>query len=65
MRGLPSYVEAKTGKRANIKDYMSVATGQARLFGQETEGAAAQSGSRRQGKRQFQVPTADQFNILQ
>ena len=54
--GAPSQVEAPKGKRAFVKDHMNVATGQARLFGSESEQATKMKPENRKGKRILMQP---------
>ena len=51
----------KTGKRANKKDYLSVADGQKRLFGGEGKSNVGM----KTGKRVISDPHANGLNIIQ
>ena len=48
--------DAIKGKRAFQTDRMNVATGQARLFGTESQNAAKENMGQRKGKRAIQMP---------
>lgn len=50
-QGAPSSVMPAKGKRAFAKDHMNVYTGQARLFGSESEQAAKAEPAKRGGKK--------------
>jgi len=49
-------MNAPKGKRSFTKDHMSVATGQARLFGSENDYAAKENAAKVSGKRIVRVP---------
>ncbi len=51
------------GKRAFKSDHMSIATGQARLFGNEKEGMGGADASRK-GKRVLTMPAGNDAQIF-